>query len=132
MPSAILDALFGGVVERAAEPQQPMGVYGGQLGYIQEYRVGIGMPAYQMAAPPPRWADPVDSVIDLASNWGQSGLRFSEIVVPQATFLFMCHRLSVTDIPDFLNVHTATGPIKITCEDTKPRFDLRKYMETVE
>lgn len=91
-----------------------------------------------------RARDYMGALQDLATSWLNEGMEFSEVVVPKATYIKLLARMTImrrsrpvieNEPPrmEVLTIATASGMVKFVCEDDRPmKFNLDKYMETVE
>lgn len=115
---------------------------GGGAGYnyiIQDY--GQHLIDYRPIAPPPRQeAGIFTSVNDMSCAWLTTGFRFEKIVVSKAILEKIKNTVEFANMLRYsprppssrLSIYTAMGPVEFMCEDEVGKFDLTKYMETVE
>lgn len=138
-------AAGGGQAQNAAmQVQAQMGNGGGMRAaqYINEMDRVFRVEPFGHYVPPIRFRppDPFDAIQNLASNWLVEGLEFKEIIVSQHTMNQLYNRVQINrpnqafdrEVPTELSINTSMGVVKFICEDSKPKFDLTKYMETVD
>ena len=100
---------------------------------------------YQRApAPRPRDVNAVQSIYNAANSFTMEGLKFTEIVVSRDTLLRLQGQMApiarfnpqngdlLPNDDREVNMATPMGIVKFVCADDRPKFDLTKYMETVD
>jgi hypothetical protein len=126
----------------------------GRYNYIIRQDV-FGNPEYIAQAParpaprPQEYArarDYMGALQDIAASWMNEGMEFSEILVPKATYIKLLERshrmrrfepgrpVRENEPPrmEVLTIATAMGMVRFVCEENKSKYNLDKYMETVD